>query len=70
MTQTHATRVALRAGWLVVKHAKALNARDDRLSALLCRYLDNHCANADAEGMSTLCECRLCRDTRRALAER
>lgn len=34
---------------------------------LLRRYLDNHCANSDAEGMSTLCECQLCRDTRRFL---
>lgn len=31
---------------------------------LLKRYLDNHCANADAEGMSALCECKLCLDTR------
>lgn len=31
---------------------------------LLKRYLDNHCANSDAEGMSTLCECKLCTDTR------
>lgn len=34
---------------------------------LLKRYLDNHCANADAEGMSTLCECKLCQDTRTEL---
>lgn len=36
-------------------------------TALLKRYLDNHCANADAEGMSTLCECQVCLDTRAAL---
>jgi len=34
---------------------------------LLKRYLDNHCANADCEGMSVLCECKLCRETRTAL---
>ena len=34
------------------------------MEKLLKRYLDNHCANADAEGMSTLCECKLCIDTR------
>jgi hypothetical protein len=38
------------------------------LLTLLGRYLDNHCANADAEGMSVLCECRLCLETRAALA--
>jgi len=38
------------------------------LEKLLGRYLDNHCANADAEGMSTLCECRLCLDARRVLS--
>lgn len=32
------------------------------------RFLDNHCANADAEGMSALCECRLCLDARQAVA--
>src|SRR5882762_9757821 len=37
------------------------------LVALLKRYLDNHCANADCEGMSVLCECKLCRETRTAL---
>ena len=37
------------------------------LVALLKRYLDNHCANADVEGASVLCECRLCLDTRAAL---
>jgi hypothetical protein len=31
---------------------------------LLKRYLDNHCQAADQEGMSVLCECRLCKDTR------
>ena len=36
--------------------------------ALLRRYLDNHSANADAEGMGALCECRLCLATR-ALTE-
>lgn len=35
--------------------------------ALLRRYLQNHCENADADGMSTLCECRLCLDTRAEL---
>ncbi len=39
-----------------------------QLRALLKRYLDNHCAAADAEGMSTLCECRLCLDTRAVLS--
>lgn len=34
---------------------------------LLQRYLDSHCANSDAEGMSALCECKLCQDTRAAL---
>lgn len=34
---------------------------------LLTRYLDNHCANVDAEGVSGLCECQLCKDTRGAL---
>ena len=37
------------------------------LEALLKRYLTNHCQNTDAEGMSALCECRLCLDTREAL---
>jgi hypothetical protein len=31
---------------------------------LLKRYLDNHCQAADQEGMSALCECRLCLETR------
>lgn len=35
---------------------------------LLMRYLQNHCENADAEGMSALCECRLCLETKEALA--
>jgi predicted RNase H-like HicB family nuclease len=34
---------------------------------LLKRYLQNHCEHADAEGMSGLCECQLCQDTRKAL---
>jgi hypothetical protein len=38
--------------------------QEPRLRQLLQRYLDNHCAQADAEGMSALCECRLCLDTR------
>ena len=34
---------------------------------LLKRYLDNHCQASDQEGMSVLCECQLCRDTRMIL---
>jgi hypothetical protein len=41
----------------------------DKLVALLKRYLDNHCANADVEGMSVLCECKLCLDTRALIKE-
>jgi hypothetical protein len=65
---TYYMRLLLRVGWLHVEHARALNRRDTVLHVLLKRYLDNHCANADAEGLSALCECRLCRDTRRTLA--
>jgi hypothetical protein len=36
----------------------------DPVLILLRRYLDNHCAHADAEGMSARCECTLCLDTR------
>lgn len=39
----------------------------DLLEQLLKRYLDNHCSNADAEGMSALCECKLCLETRAQL---
>ena len=38
----------------------------ETLDQLLGRYLDNHCQAADQEGMSALCECRLCLDTRAA----
>ena len=38
------------------------------LEKLLRRFLDNHCQNADSEGMSALCECKLCLDTRAALS--
>jgi hypothetical protein len=37
------------------------------LLALLKRYIANHCADADAEGMSTLCECAVCMDARAAI---
>jgi hypothetical protein len=46
----------------------ALTAQRDSLNLIVGRYLDNHCANADAEGMSALCECQLCRDARAARA--
>lgn len=36
---------------------------------LLGRYIDNHHANSDCEGTSTLCECKLCLDTREARSE-
>lgn len=42
-------------------------AEIDALQQLLKRYLDNHCSNADAEGMSALCECKLCLETRAQL---
>jgi len=38
------------------------------LMAVVRKYLDNHCANADAEGMSALCECRVCREARALLS--
>jgi hypothetical protein len=38
------------------------------MQTIVRRYLDNHCANADAEGMSALCECQLCLDARQAIA--
>ena len=40
----------------------------EQLATLLRRYLDSHCHAADREGMSALCECSLCLDTRAALA--
>lgn len=40
---------------------------DDEKTRLLKKYLDNHCANSDAEGTSTLCECQLCLDTRKVV---
>jgi hypothetical protein len=43
---------------------QALGVNLSEMIALLRRYLDNHGANADAEGMSAICECRLCLDTR------
>jgi len=46
----------------------AAEARADAAEAALRKYLDNHCANADAEGVSALCECRLCLETRQLLA--
>lgn len=45
----------------------AMCAEKEKLEALLKRYLDHHCQSADQEGMSTLCECKLCYDTRTAL---
>jgi len=43
--------------------------RADRLAViaaeqLLKRYLDNHCLAADQEGLSVVCDCPLCHDTR------
>ena len=49
-----------------VQHLAAV-LRVRQLAALLRRYLDNHCAASDQEGMSALCECRLCLATRAAL---
>jgi hypothetical protein len=46
-----------------------LMAAAPELLAALKRYLDNHCANADAEGVGALCECRFCLDTRAAIAK-
>lgn len=47
---------------------EALEARAvPPLDKLLRRYLDNHCSDADAEGRSALCECKLCNETRVAL---
>ena len=45
--------------------ALAMSAR--YFAPLLRQYLDNHCANADAEGMSVLCDCKLCVRTRTVL---
>jgi hypothetical protein len=53
-----------------ISPTEILRVRLERLEQLLKRYLDNHCANADAEGMSALCECRLCLDTREAIGIR
>lgn len=39
----------------------------NKLIQLLKRCLDNHCSNSDIEGMSTLCECKLCLDIREAI---
>ena len=50
--------------WICVVCA---NAEERRTTPLLKRYLDNHCQNADAEGMSARCECRLCLATRKAI---
>jgi hypothetical protein len=47
---------------------RSIIAAAPTLAALLRRYLDNHAANADAEGMSARCDCRLCTETRAALA--
>jgi phage-related tail protein len=54
----------------VRRRSKAYNELDEKLetfAAALRKYLDNHCANADAQGMSALCECKLCLTTRALL---
>jgi len=40
------------------------------LMAVVRKYLDNHCANADAEGVSALCECSVCLEARALLSWR
>jgi hypothetical protein len=40
------------------------------LMAVAGKYLDNHSANADAEGMSALCECRVCLEARALISEK
>lgn len=55
---------------LLVLGMEPESGQPDRIAELvklLKRYLDNHCANADAEGMSALCECQLCLDTRKVV---
>lgn len=53
--------------WFTNREAGVLFEEIDALRGLLRRYLDNHCANADVEGMSTLCECKLCVETRKSV---
>lgn len=50
------------------QRADSAEAQVTALRALVARYLDNHCANADVEGASTLCECQLCQDARQQIA--
>lgn len=39
-----------------------LRLSNDVQRRLLTRYFENHCANADVEGVSIRCECALCRE--------
>lgn len=81
ISQTHQDRGWLLDRLAVVEQERnALDLWVDALSAmldeppvavlrrLLRRYLDNHCQASDQEGASALCECRLCLETRAALA--
>lgn len=47
-----------------IRRRLALDDRFAALQAALGKYLDQHCAQADAEGMSSLCECAICREAR------
>lgn len=49
------------------KARAVLLGRLSHAEALLRRYLDNHCQLADSDGMSALCECKLCVETRVAV---
>jgi len=46
---------------------RRLADENHHLRRIIGKYLDNHCTNADAEGMSALCECRLCLEARALL---
>jgi hypothetical protein len=55
---------------LLNKVNEKLRQHDLRVRAyhdLLRRFLDNHCQSSDQQGTSSLCECRLCNDTRTTL---
>lgn len=51
-----------------VKQWNEMALRATKQARLLRRYLDNHSNNADTEGMSALCECKLCQETRNLLS--
>jgi predicted Ser/Thr protein kinase len=54
---------------VLVERALRAEATVTAMRHIVGRYLDQHCAEADREGLSALCECSLCTDARRVLHE-